>query len=53
MELNPPNLLAGICGRLDTLDGGVVAVDERGLPSSGEGIFQLQGVLMVLAKRGY
>lgn len=51
MELNTPNALAGLRGRLDALYGRVVAVDEEGLPSVGEGIREFEGVLMVLTIR--
>ena len=49
MELHTPDLLAGVVGRLDTLDGGVVAVNEEGLPAGRERILELQRVLVVLA----
>lgn len=48
VELHPPNFLARLCGRLNTFDGGVVAVDEERFPTRREGILKLQGVLVVL-----
>lgn len=52
MELDPPDLATGFRGRLDAFYGRVVAVDEERLPSGWEGILQLEGVLMILARRG-
>ena len=51
VELHTPYPLAGIFGGLDTLDGRIVAVDEDGLPSLGEGVLELESVLMVLTGR--
>lgn len=53
MELDTPNLLARSVGGLDALDGGVVAVDEEGFPALGEGVLELQRVLVVLARDVY
>ena len=49
VELYTPDLLARLGGRLDALDGRVIAVNEERLPALREGVLQLQSILMVLA----
>ena len=51
VELHAPYPPARILGGLDTLNGRVVAVDEEGFPSLGEGVLELEGVLVVLTGR--
>lgn len=50
MELYPPDPLAGFRCRLDTLDRGVVTVDEKGLPTLRERILKRESVLVILAE---
>jgi hypothetical protein len=49
MELDTPYLFARLRSRLDAFDGRVVAVDEERLPAFGEGILQLESILVILA----
>lgn len=49
VELNTPYFFAGLRGRLDTLHGRVIAVNEEGFPSSWERILKLERVLVILA----
>lgn len=49
MELDTPDFLPGVVGGLDSLDRGVVAVDEERFPALRERILERQGVLVVLA----
>jgi hypothetical protein len=51
VELHAPYPLAGDFGGLDTLNRRVIAVDEERLPSLGEGVLELESVLVVLAGR--
>ena len=48
MELNTPYLLPRLSGRFDTLNGGVVTVDEEWFPAFREGIGKFESVLMIL-----
>jgi hypothetical protein len=49
VELYTNDVLARGSSRLDTLNRGIVTVDEERLPAGGEWILQLQCVLVILA----
>lgn len=51
VELDTNNVFTGFGSRLDTFNGGIIAVDEERLPAGGEGLLQLERVLMVLANQ--
>jgi hypothetical protein len=53
MKLDTPDLFARLRGRFDAFDGRVVAVDEERLPAFGEGVLQLESILMILASETY
>jgi len=51
VELDTPDTLPRVLARLDSLNRGVVAVDEEGLPSLREWILQPQSILVILAEK--
>lgn len=48
MELHTPYLLPRLSSGLDTLNGGVVTVDEEWFPAFWEGVGELEGILVIL-----
>lgn len=48
MELDTPDFLSRVSCGLDTLNGGIIAINEEGLPSFREWVLKLQSVLMIL-----
>lgn len=52
MELDAPHLLTRVSSRLDTFHRRVIAVNEEGLPASGERVLELQRILVILTEGG-
>jgi hypothetical protein len=50
MELHPPHFPSRICCRLDTLDGRIIAIYEKGFPTSRERILKFQSILVILTR---